>query len=86
MACCIQLELNLYLCRCVLRTLNFSEVVFFCDGKISIETEGASGASLDFALGFLLHQLSVPALQEVSANFSLFEVDNQIHFQGSRSP
>ena len=46
----------------VLRTLNFSEVVFFCDGKISIETEGASGAPLDIALRFLLHQLFVPAL------------------------
>ena len=53
---------------------------FSSDGKISIETEGADGAPLDFTLGFLLHQLFVPALQKVIANLFLFEVDNQIHF------
>ena len=60
----------------------FRSCLFSCDGKISIETEGASGAPLDFALCFLLHQLFVPALQEVIANFTLLKlITNSIFFR-----
>ena len=82
----------MYLSRSVLRTLfisslTFQKLFFSSDGKISIETEGASGAPLDIALRFLLHQLFVPALQEVIANFILLKLINQLNFfQGPCSP